>query len=295
MSEIDNLTRIINNFYSALFERGTGGKKFNAVLRYSQQSIETINIIEEDYGIIVNTVPFARAGGPMVVAGADTDVGASQYGITGATQRLQYSSGALYEKQIDRNTKVGWLVIRLKPNWAAVGSIGRDPTILYWFQGAAAYLWVGYDDANDKWFVERRNGTGLTRSLGALAAHTAATDHLIAFWWNDTQVGISIDNAAFTITANDKWVAMPGAPMFDIGTKGGANLQLLDASVYWLAMGTGVLTSTALGTYSGLGNTDPVDMASLPDFAGSKPSMLWKAVTGTPDPHVNYGEGVIAT
>lgn len=127
------------------------------------------------------------------------------------------------------------------------------------------YGWAWRDDNNNQMYVrwnfslsrwEMFRTSGGTPGTAVKADTVAVGDMLTLIGrWTATQLGISVDGAAFA-TAAQSAVPTLAATAFDIGGLAGSGTEL-DGDVLWFACGTGTLTDADAAAIHAFGNTDP--------------------------------------
>lgn len=291
-NNLDRLGRAVNNLMTRVFEQG-GPPKFNTRMSNTLQSRGEITLIEEAYGIELNNVALARYYSDLIVAGSDTDADAGRYGITGATQRIQYNGGVLAAYPLI-GTDRGWFVARIQPNWAAATEPG-DKTLLFWGTSSLNRLKFNFR-TSDKMWTMNRSGGALTNTAAVAATHAASADITVAGFWSPTQVGVSLAStiATWTTTNSGNYRATLPAALFDIGVADAVNTEIINASIYWLAIGTGTLSAADLSTLNALGNPGPAAWSDFPNFGALQPTFLWPGVDATHLAPAVYGEASYA-
>lgn len=100
----DALTRLLDNFYTAVFQQGTA-KKFNTPISKVAQSTETLPLAEES--LVVNYgLKRSRAYADLIITGVDGAQMDGSYQVSSGT-RVEYGSGIL-------SPTVGGAVVRFR-------------------------------------------------------------------------------------------------------------------------------------------------------------------------------------
>lgn len=172
--------------------------------------------------------------------------------------RAQAPASALDETQ-------GWVATRIRMGFSTV--VG-NPRAFEWSDGGFGGTWLAgfYDSAS--WKPGRHTaaggiGTGISDSFSSGDLRT------VIFKWTATQIGVSVQGSAFTLTANTD-IPVIAASSFDI-LRDGSAVEFLDSDAMWFAAGSGTLTDADANLISRF-NNDPI----MADFPGS-PTWFWES------------------
>jgi hypothetical protein len=274
MPGVDELTRLLDNFYTAIFERAQRSQNRRlgrAILNTESDPADT----PESEGASFQPMT-ARAYESLTIAGADQDADPSIFKITSGTGRVQYGSGVLDETSLT-------VVFRLRPD-ADSASFGTG-TLLRWEDGAGDFLrafWSG--GAIDNWRIQRgATGGGGTQNLQVADTFSSGDKRTIAFRWTTTTLGISIDGAAFATGGGAADIPVLSAALFDLLSDNGAS-SFFDGGIFWCLVYLGEMTDAQVAALHALGDTDPGLETSAVQLLAPDVSLIWPCVDAE---HVN--------
>lgn len=165
-----------------------------------------------------------------------------------------------------------WFAIRVNVS-AGLGANVLDA--FRWDDGGSNFYTIFIDNGPVRLTMQRGNGVADTVTVPATV--TAGTHTLIGFA-TATQIGLSLDGAAFT-KANSTHLPAGLASLFDIGTESFLG-QWLNGRALWAACGTGTLTDADAATINGYGDTAPTK-GQLP--VAAKATLVWDSLTADAD------------
>jgi hypothetical protein len=283
-SSINELIRIIDNLYTRVFKQGPVLQ--NTTFKKTINTTEAISLTEDEFFLNAGAIMPSVYWEPLTLSGAaDGDPSdASSYGLQ-STQRVQYLATIL--KDTIGNAGVGWIAVRMLPNWVST-AVG-DKTLFQLGTTGGFELRVGYQDSTNSWYI-KKGSAGQAKVLRS-STHLNSDMTVIARW-NGGTVGITYGQGAnlqpFVNGAGGNVGASAG--MFDIGSAGGGGTEEIQATVRWVVMGTGVLSDADAEVIHDIGNTDPT-LTTLPNAGTIKPVFLWPGVDSTHE-GAKYGEAL---
>jgi hypothetical protein len=246
MPGIEELTRMLDNFYTAIFERAERSQNRRlgrAIINSETDPADdpTGDSQPEGNDFQPHT---ARAYAPLTIAGADQDADNEIFKIQTSTGRVQYGSACLDETSLT-------IVFRLRPDFNSSGS--GNHWLFSWRDDANNRLYAYWQGSTEQWVCVRRATT--------LASHTesdsfsSGAKRTIAFRWASGTLGVSIDGGAFQTTAGTSIPALT-ATQFDLlsadGTANWADMGLLWAFAY-----LGEMTDAEIAALDAIGDVDP--------------------------------------
>lgn len=232
ISDIDRFGRLLNNLYTAVFERPQ--QKFNQPFRNVITAIESCTLEETTGDSPIQTVPVARAYASL------TNTGYTSAGGFATTESITYGAGCCDETTM-------WLAIKLKPTYAYNACPVAKASVFEWSDDATHHLSVYFDQASTSWVVERQNG-GSVVSASIIGNHAANDLVYLAVQWQSTQVSIARDAYGAWTTVAGTQIPTLAATTFRIGGGLGCGNFKLPDSTSLVALGTG----TILGVSSAL-------------------------------------------
>ncbi|MCR4340766.1 MAG: hypothetical protein NUW01_12870 [Gemmatimonadaceae bacterium] len=154
-----------------------------------------------------------------------------------------------------------WMVARIKGFASTDVTVRRIVSFADDGNNRLELLW----DGSAGRFRSFRESGGLGTAANAPVTAFAATDGLtVAFKVTATQIGCSLNGAAWTLAANTT-IPTLAATLFDIGRYSPGATDWLGVPLYWLLCGTGTLTDAELAAIHAFGDTDkaPEDVAEV--------------------------------
>lgn len=161
---------------------------------------------------------------------------------------------------------IGWFAIRCSPGWTTgVTEPESTPMLFQWQFDASNRIVFYYNEVSDRLEARRRDVGGGGTVNNAITIVAGAIYTLIC-QWTATTIQSSINGAAFASTGNTNIPDLTGA-LGDIGAAGSG--QQLDGDIFWVAFGSGTLTTADAARIAGF-NNDP----KVTDFPGT-PTWFW--------------------
>lgn len=167
----------------------------------------------------------------------------------------------------------GWVAVRIRTGQAYNSDTNLDPVLMSWGNDFNNYIRLRYDNTtDDAWNLQRRNA-GTADSRTTAATFSLGSIYTIIGAWTAAQMKISINGAAFGITAATPNIPTLTSPDAYIGCEdpdivGGGGREF-DSDFFWVAFGTGTLTDADARRIADF-NNDP----TITDFPGS-PTWFW--------------------
>jgi len=197
--------------------------------------------------------PWSSGSGNLIVWGFQHETGAimtpfifTEGSTASATAgRIQLPSTGMSETS-------GAVVVRARPAWGSSNDPSY-PRFWNWETDNSNRISLAEDSPTNKLVVQRRTA-GVVRAAMPAWSATAGTDYTLCGTWSSSQVGASLDGAAFTYTAGTEVPSLPAT--MEIGSKDGTAYWAY-ANIHWVALygPGGALLSDADSAYiDSLGN-----------------------------------------
>lgn len=184
-------------------------------------------------------------------------------------------AGAVLGGQLDQL----WVVARVRPRWAyndAPGEgLGGAGDVVFNCGSSTDFVRLWYREASTDWRV-RVGQSGVVQDVGQASTFAGGDVLTVAGFVSPTQIGVSVNGAAFTTAARTRFPAVPAATQAVDLLSDGASSHF-DGECLWALVGTGRMTNDVVRALHAVGNRKPTPY-DVPDL--SELSLLWTCEDG---------------
>jgi hypothetical protein len=273
---LDELTRVLDNFYTTLFERTERHQNRRTGKAVLYTETDPADNPETEGAFFQPMVP--RAHGDLLISGADQDADPSIFKITSGTGRVRYGAGFLDETILSA-------VVRLRMDFNSPGTANHS--IFTWENDVNNGLRAYWDFALGRWRLRRYSG-GVGAHAGPLDSFVIGDKRTLSLRWAAASQSISIDGAAFVVGGAGS-IPTVTATEFDLLSIGGSS-QHMNAGLLWALVYTGELTNAQVAALHALGDTDPTIESAAIQALAPNVAFIWPGTGAQHTPIVRAGE-----